>query len=67
MSGIDTLIDLGFIDDTNLFVAGGSAGGIATAYAVGLTDRFNAAVAAKHRDILQTLFNSLRGNYDLLN
>ena len=47
MSGIDTLIDLGFIDDENLFVAGGSAGGIATAYAVGLTDRFNAAVAAK--------------------
>ena len=47
MSGIDTLIDLGFIDDTNLFVAGGSAGGIATAYAIGLTDRFNAAVAAK--------------------
>ena len=47
MSGIDTLIDLGFIDDENLFIAGGSAGGIATAYAVGLTDRFNAAVAAK--------------------
>jgi dipeptidyl aminopeptidase/acylaminoacyl peptidase len=47
MSGIDTLIDLGFINDENLFVAGGSAGGIATAYAVGLTDRFNAAVAAK--------------------
>jgi dipeptidyl aminopeptidase/acylaminoacyl peptidase len=47
MSGIDTLIDLGFIDNTNLFIAGGSAGGIATAYAVGLTDRFNAAVAAK--------------------
>jgi acylaminoacyl-peptidase len=47
MSGIDTLIDLGFIDDQNLFIAGGSAGGIATAYAVGLTDRFNAAVAAK--------------------
>ena len=47
MSGIDSLIELGFVDDTNLFVAGGSAGGIATAYAVGLTDRFNAAVAAK--------------------
>ena len=47
MSGIDTLIDLGFIDDKNLFIAGGSAGGIATAYAIGLTDRFNAAVAAK--------------------
>lgn len=47
MSGVDKLIDLGFIDDENLFIAGGSAGGIATAYAVGLTDRFNAAVAAK--------------------
>jgi len=47
MSGIDYLISLGFIDENNLFIAGGSAGGIATAYAVGLTDRFNAAVAAK--------------------
>jgi dipeptidyl aminopeptidase/acylaminoacyl peptidase len=47
MSGIDALIEKGFIDDSNLFIAGGSAGGIATAYAIGLTDRFNAAVAAK--------------------
>lgn len=47
MSGIDALIEKGFVDETNLFVAGGSAGGIAAAYAVGLTDRFNAAVAAK--------------------
>ena len=47
MSGIDALIEKGFVDSDNLFIAGGSAGGIATAYAVGLTDRFNAAVAAK--------------------
>ena len=47
MSGIDALIEKGFIDSENLFIAGGSAGGIAAAYAVGLTDRFNAAVAAK--------------------
>ena len=47
MSGIDALIEKGFIDSNNLFIAGGSAGGIAAAYAVGLTDRFNAAVAAK--------------------
>ena len=47
MSGIDTLIDKGIIDENNLFIAGGSAGGIGTAYAVGLTDRFNAAVASK--------------------
>lgn len=47
MSGVDAMIAKGFIDTNNLFVTGGSAGGIATAYLVGLTDRFNAAVAAK--------------------
>jgi dipeptidyl aminopeptidase/acylaminoacyl peptidase len=47
MSGIDALIEKGMVDSDNLFIAGGSAGGIATAYAIGLTDRFNAAVAAK--------------------
>ncbi|WP_448555878.1 S9 family peptidase [Thalassotalea montiporae] len=46
-SGVDAMIDLGFVDDQNLFVAGGSAGGIAAAYAIGLTDRFNAALVAK--------------------
>lgn len=35
------------MDPKNLFVSGGSADGIAAAYAIGLTDRFNAAVAAK--------------------
>ena len=47
MSGIDHMIQQGFIDERNLFIAGGSAGGIGTAYAVGLTNRFNAAVAVK--------------------
>ena len=47
LSGIDAMIAKGFIDEKNLFVTGGSAGGIATAYLVGLTDRFNAAAAAK--------------------
>lgn len=47
LSGVDAMIAAGFIDEKNLFVTGGSAGGIATAYLVGLTDRFNAAVAAK--------------------
>ena len=45
MAGIDVLIDKGLVDANNLFIAGGSAGGIATTYAVGLTDRFNAAAA----------------------
>ena len=47
MSGVDAMIAKGFIDPEQLYVAGGSAGGVATAYAVGLTDRFRAAVAAK--------------------
>ncbi|MEO1647961.1 MAG: S9 family peptidase, partial [Pseudomonadota bacterium] len=47
MSAVDWAIANGIADEENLFIAGGSAGGIATAYAVGLTDRFNAAMAAK--------------------
>jgi dipeptidyl aminopeptidase/acylaminoacyl peptidase len=47
MSGIDTLIEKGIADPEQLFITGGSAGGIATAYAIGLTDRFKAAVVAK--------------------
>ncbi len=46
-SGVDAMIDLGFIDEDNLFITGGSAGGIAAAYAIGLTDRFNAAGVIK--------------------
>lgn len=47
MSGIDALIDKGFVDPEQLYIAGGSAGGIASAYAIGLTDRFKAAAVAK--------------------
>ncbi|WP_172449366.1 alpha/beta hydrolase family protein [Bowmanella denitrificans] len=47
MSGVDTLIDKGFIDETQLFVTGGSGGGVLTAWIVGHTDRFKAAVVAK--------------------
>lgn len=47
MSGIDVLIDKGLVDGEQLFITGGSAGGIAAAYAIGLTDRFKAAVVAK--------------------
>ena len=47
MSGIDALIAQGFVDPDKLYITGGSAGGIASAYAIGLTDRFKAAVVAK--------------------
>ena len=47
ISGVDAAIAKGFVDPNNLFVTGGSAGGIMTAWIVGKTDRFRAAVAAK--------------------
>ena len=47
MSGVDALIKKGFIDESKLFVTGGSGGGVLTAWIVGHTDRFAAAVVAK--------------------
>jgi dipeptidyl aminopeptidase/acylaminoacyl peptidase len=47
MSGVDAIIDRGYIDDNNLFVTGGSGGGVLSAWIVGKTDRFAAAVVAK--------------------
>lgn len=47
MSGVDAAIARGFVDPDNLFVTGGSGGGILTAWIVGKTDRFRAAVSAK--------------------
>jgi acylaminoacyl-peptidase len=47
MSGVDALINRGYIDDNNLFVTGGSGGGVLSTWIIGKTDRFNAAVVAK--------------------
>ena len=47
MDGVDELIQLGYIDENNLFVTGGSAGGIMTAWIVGKTQRFKAAAVIK--------------------
>ncbi|HCX74223.1 MAG TPA: peptidase S9 family protein, partial [Algoriphagus sp.] len=47
MSGVDAVIEKGYIDTDNLFVTGGSGGGVLTAWIIGKTDRFKAAVVAK--------------------
>jgi acylaminoacyl-peptidase len=47
MSGVDALIARGYVDEDQLFVTGGSGGGVLTAWIVGHTDRFAAAVSAK--------------------
>jgi acylaminoacyl-peptidase len=47
MAGVDAMLKRDYVDPKNLFVTGGSGGGILTAWIVGKTDRFRAAVAAK--------------------
>ncbi len=45
MAGVDEVLSRGYIDERNLFVYGGSGGGVLTAWIVGHTDRFTAAVS----------------------
>ena len=47
MTGVDSLIGRGYIAPDSLFVTGGSGGGVLTAWIVGHTTRFRAAVVAK--------------------
>jgi dipeptidyl aminopeptidase/acylaminoacyl peptidase len=47
MSGVDYVMQRNYIDKDNLFVTGGSGGGVLTSWIVGKTHRFNAAVVAK--------------------
>ncbi|MFT2092437.1 S9 family peptidase [Paraglaciecola sp. 2405UD69-4] len=47
MDSVDAVIAKGFIDTKNLFITGGSGGGLLSSWAVGKTNRFAAAVVAK--------------------
>lgn len=47
MSGVDAVIAKGYVDPGNLFVTGGSGGGVLSAWIVGHTHRFRAAVVQK--------------------
>ncbi len=47
MSSVDAVVARGFVDPGRLYVTGGSGGGVLTAWIVGKTDRFAAAVVAK--------------------
>lgn len=47
MAGVDAALARGYIDEKNLFVCGGSGGGVLTAWIVGHTDRFAAAVSMR--------------------
>ncbi len=47
MDGVDYLVNKGIVDNEKLFVTGGSAGGIMTAWMIGKNNRFKAAVVVK--------------------
>ena len=47
MDGVDYLVKKGVVDNNKLFVTGGSAGGIMTAWMIGKNKRFKAAVVVK--------------------
>ncbi len=47
MDGVDYLVNKGLVDNEKLFVTGGSAGGIMTAWMIGKNNRFKAAVVVK--------------------
>ena len=47
MSGVDAMIGKGFVSEDSLFVTGGSAGGIMTAWMIGKNNRFRSAAVIK--------------------
>ncbi|MEX0994306.1 MAG: prolyl oligopeptidase family serine peptidase [Balneolaceae bacterium] len=47
MSGVDYMLNQGYIDEDQLFITGGSGGGVLTSWSIGKTDRFAAAAVSK--------------------
>lgn len=47
LAAVDAVVARGYVDHSQMFVTGGSGGGVLTAWLVGKTDRFRAAVVAK--------------------
>jgi len=47
MDGVDAVIDQGYVSDDSLYVTGGSAGGIMTAWIIGKNNRFRASAVVK--------------------
>ncbi len=47
MDMVDATLEKGYVDESNMFVTGGSGGGVLTAWIIGNNNRFKAAVVAK--------------------
>jgi len=47
MSGVDAVVEKGYIDEDQLYITGGSGGGVLSSWAIGKTNRFRAAAVIK--------------------
>ena len=66
MAGVDVVTEREDVDEENVFLTGGSFGGFMTAWAVGNSDRFRAAVAQRGVYDLTGFYGSTDGAYKLL-
>jgi dipeptidyl aminopeptidase/acylaminoacyl peptidase len=66
LAGVETAVDRAYVDEDQLFVTGGSFGGFATAWMVGTTDRFKAAVSQRGVYDLAGFYGSTDGAYKLV-
>ena len=66
MAGVETVADRPEVDASNAFVTGGSFGGFMTAWAVGQTDYFRAAVAQRGVYDLTGFYGSTDAAYKLV-
>ncbi len=64
MAAVDAAIAAGYADPDNLYVTGGSGGGILTAWVVGKTDRFKAA--ATHKPVINWVSQGLMSDLPTL-
>lgn len=66
MAGAETVAERPYVDETNAFLTGGSFGGFMTAWTVGQTDYFRAAVSQRGVYDLTGFYGSTDGAYKLV-
>ncbi|PSQ04559.1 S9 family peptidase [Halobacteriales archaeon QS_6_71_20] len=66
LAGVEAVADREYVDETNVFLTGGSFGGYMTSWAVGRSDRFRAAVSQRGVYDLTGFYGSTDGAYKLV-
>ena len=66
LAGVETVCDRDLVDEEEIFLTGGSFGGFMTGWAVGRTDRFEAAVAQRGVYDLTGFYGTTDGAYRLV-